>query len=204
MPSFVGRATSISIVTGCLAWGCIDPTQAAAPPPASSAAAQPPEQNVVVLPNNTTVHAGRNRVVALREGEIAWELRVPDDDTIIAPLAVGLNSTTYVRGAKGIHAASPDGKWLWSKPLEGRSFARTRNTDGPVTLGDSTVALVVGDEVVRFEHDGTIRWRLNLPEGHVSSRLAAGMDGSLIASTTAGVYSIAPDGRIGWRRVLEP
>jgi outer membrane protein assembly factor BamB len=69
-------------------------------------------------------------------------------------------------------------------------------------MSDSTVALVVGDDVVRFEHDGAIRWRFTLPEGRVVSRPAAGMDGSLLVHTTGGVYSINPEGAVSWRRVV--
>jgi hypothetical protein len=179
---------------------CIDPSQAA---PASRDAPVESEPDVVVLLNNLTVDVTRDRLVALRsDGETAWELAVPNGDTIIAPAAVGLNSVTYVRSTTAIHAAVPDGAWLWSRPLEGRAYLKSRAADSPTTLSDSTVALVVGDDIVRFDHAGNVRWRTTLPEGHVSSRLAAGMDGSLIASTTAGLFAVGPEGNVVWRRTL--
>jgi len=204
MPTFARRPKRLlhNLGMGVLALlpGCIDPTQAAAPASSSGTSA---EFNVAVLPNNTTIHAGTNRIIALRtDGEIVWELTLPDRDTIIAPVAVALNSVTYVRGTRALHAAKPDGKWLWSKALEGRSFTKSRAADSPVAMSDSTVAVVIGNDIVRFDHAGAVRWRISLPEGHVSARLAAGMDGSLVASTTAGIYSLSPDGQVTWRRVL--
>lgn len=205
MPTFERRPRRFLHLLGVAAWlavgpACIDPSQAAAPASSSATSA---EANVAVLPNNTTIHAGTNRIIALRtDGEIVWELTLPDRDTIIAPVAVALNSMTYVRGTKAVYAAQADGKWLWSKALEDRSFAKSRAADSPVAMSDSTVALVIGNDVVRFDHTGAVRWRISLPEGHVSARLAAGMDGSLIASTTSGVYSVSPEGQVTWRRVL--
>ena len=94
------------------------------------------------------------------------------------------------------------GKWLWSKPLEGQSSARSRATNTPIAMSDSTVALVVGDDVLRFDHNGAVRWRVSIPEGKIIGRPAAGMDGSLLVHTTSGVYSINPEGAVSWRRVI--
>jgi outer membrane protein assembly factor BamB len=175
--------------------------------PAPAATVEPArttgESELAVLPNNMTLLSAKNRIIAIRgDGDIAWELALPDGDTVIAPVAVGLNSVTYVRGAKAIHAALPEGKWLWSKPLEGQAAARSRAANTPVAMSDSTVALVVGDDLLRFDHDGAVRWRISLPEGKVLGRPAAGMDGSLLVHTSAGVYSVNPEGTVSWRRVV--
>jgi dolichol-phosphate mannosyltransferase len=197
------RGLLTAAVTALLLVGCVDPSKAS-PEPLPSVAPEV-ETDVAVLHNNTVVHGHKNKLVALRgNGETAWELSLPSGDAIIAPLAVGLNSVTYVRGAKGIHAALPDGKWLWSKPLEGRSFLKSKAADTPVALTDSSVALVINDDVVRFDVNGGILWRVSLPDGHVSRRPVAGTDGSLVVTTTVGLVVLSPDGRILWRRVMGP
>jgi outer membrane protein assembly factor BamB len=161
------------------------------------------ESELAVLPNNFTVVSLKTRVMAVRgDGDIAWDLTLPNGDVAIAPVAVALNSVAYIRGAKAIHAIMPDGKLLWSKPLEGQASTRTRASNTPVAMSDSTVALVVGDDILRFDHEGGIRWRFTLPEGRVLARPAAGMDGSLLAFTTGGLYSVNPEGAVSWRRVV--
>jgi outer membrane protein assembly factor BamB len=179
------------------------------PPPspaAAAAAVASTETELVVLPNNLVVQSERNKVVAVRrEGEVAWELALPYGDTmdtIVAPLVAGLNSIAYVRGGKGLYALAPDGKWVWSKPLDNRSYAKSRSTDMPVSFPDSTVAVVVGDDIHRFDDQGTVKWRFTLPEGHVNGRLTAAMDGALLVPTSVGLYCITPDGNIAWRRTL--
>jgi outer membrane protein assembly factor BamB len=190
------------VLVAWIASGCVQKSAEANPaPPAPTAA--PAEVTIVVLPNNTTVQTVKDRLAAVTTtGELAWQLTIPEGDTAIAPAAVAMNSVAYVRGNKAIHAATPEGKWLWSRPLDGRSFARTRAADSPVAMSDSTVALVIGDDVLRFDHSGAVRWRVTLPDGHVIAQPAAGMDGSLVVSTTAGLYSINPEGNIAWKRVV--
>jgi hypothetical protein len=179
--------------------GCPQASSEPTAPPASSGT-QASEIDIAVLPNNTTIHSSRTKVSAVgSDGAISWQLALPDGDMVIAPVAVALNSVAYVRGSKAIHAMLPDGKWLWSKPLDGRSFAKTRAADSPVATSDSTVALVVGDDVLRFDHTGAVRFRVSVPEGHVTGRPIAGMDGSLLVPTTSGLYSITPDGNFAWR-----
>lgn len=176
----------------------------APPPPATVEPARSSvETELAVLPNNMAIVSTKNRIIAIRnDGDVAWELTLPDGDTTIAPIAVALNSVAYVRGAKELHAALPEGKWLWSKPLEGQSSARSRGTNTPVAMSDSTVVLVVGDDLVRFDLNGNVKWRFTLPEGRVLGRPAAGMDGSLLVHTTAGLYSINPEGNVSWRHVV--
>jgi outer membrane protein assembly factor BamB len=193
---------ALGVVAAVLVNGCLkDP-----PPPspgAAAAAAASSETELIVLPNNLVVQSARNKVIAVRrEGEVAWELALPYGDTIVAPIVAGLNSIAYVRGGKGLYALAPDGKWAWSKPLENRSQQKSRNTDMPVSFPDSTVAIVVGDDIHRFDDQGTVKWRLTLPEGHVNGRLTAAMDGALVVPTTVGLYCITPDGNIAWRRTL--
>lgn len=185
----------------CLGLGCAQKSAGANPAPVASAA--PPEVTIAVLPNNTTVHSLKDRISAVgTNGEVAWQLTLPEGDTAIAPAAVAMNSVAYIRGAKSLHAVLPEGKWLWSRPLDGRSYLRSRATDTPVAMSDSTVALVIGNDLLRFDHTGAVRWRVTLPEGHVVSQPAAGMDGSLLVFTTAGLYSVNPDGNIAWKRLV--
>lgn len=183
----------------CFVAGCgTDPPRAAAPTPSVTA-----ETDLVVLPNNTVLHCSRTKVTAVRrEGKTAWALTLPNGDGLVAPPAVALNSVAYFRGSKGVYAASPDGKWAWSKPLESRSANKSRSSDTPVSFPDSTIALTVGDDIVRFDDRGAVRWRVTLPEGHVNARMSAGMDGALFVATTAGVYCVSPDGNIVWRKPI--
>jgi dolichol-phosphate mannosyltransferase len=198
--AYRGLLSAVAALT--LLSGCVDATHAS-PAPIVTVAPET-ETDIAVLHNNTAIHAHGGRLVALRDGDTAWELVLPNSDLIVAPLAVALNSVTYVRGARALHAAGPDGKWLWSKPLEGRSFLKSRAADSPVALTDSSVALVINDDVVRFDLDGGIRWRVTLPDGHVVRRPAAGTDGSIILATTVGLVAVSAEGEIAWRRVISP
>jgi hypothetical protein len=194
------RGLAVLLMAMCLL-GCeAKPRQAAAP-----SAKQPPavvdEPVVAVLPNNLALHGNGDRITAYgREGDVAWELVLPYRDRIIAPIAVALNSMAYVRGMKMVHAATADGKWAWSKPLDGPAFMATSATNAPVASPDSTVAMVVADDVVRFGHDGVVRWRMRLPEGHVTATLSPAMDGALYVHTNAALFCITPEGKIAWKR----
>jgi len=173
------------------------------PPAAARTAGATFDRELVVLPNNTAVYARTNRLVAVRrEGDILWDAVLPSNDTIIAPVAVALNSLAFVRGGRALHAVSPDGKWAWSKPLDGQSQAKTPATNAPVTFPDSTVAVVVGDDIVHFDEKGGLRWRVSLPDGHVVAALKAGMDGALFVPTTAGLYCLGADGSVSWMRAI--
>jgi outer membrane protein assembly factor BamB len=161
------------------------------------------EAEIAVLPSNTVLHSGKNKISAFRgDGELAWELSLPNEDSIVARVATGLNSAAYVRGNKGLYAAGPDGKWLWTAPLPPERGSRSRGMSAPVALSDSTVALLVGDEVVSYDHQGKVKWKLTIPEGRLAGALAAGMDGSLLVPTTLGIYSINPSGTVSWRRPI--
>jgi outer membrane protein assembly factor BamB len=155
--------------------------------------------DVVVLPNNTTVHCTGQELTALRpDGEILWKLTVPDGDKIAAPAAAAASSVVFVRGAHAVYAASPEGKWLWSKPTK----APAARAAGPVAMSDSTAVLLDGTEVIRLDAQGGVRWQLPLPEGEPNGHLSATIDGAVIVPTTAGVYAVTADGTIAWRRKL--
>jgi hypothetical protein len=186
-------------------------------PPVAAASSQPaviavpragegsvaPPSDVVVLPNNTAIHCSEKKLVALHaDGEVAWELPFPDGDTLAAPAAAAASSVVYVRGKRALHAASPAGKWLWSTPLEGPAISGAIAPNAPIAMGDSTAVLLVGKEVVRLDDAGAVRWRVKLPEGTVTSRLSAAMDGSVLVPTSAGLYSITATGSIAWKRVV--
>lgn len=191
---------AVSLVVA--ATGCNPDTSTASAQPAPAAPLL--EGDLAVLPNNVVIQSSRNKLVALREGgEVAWELTLPNEDRVLAPVAVALNSVTYVRGSKFIHAATPDGKWLWSKQLDGEATGRSTINNTPVALSDSAVALMIGDDLVRFDTNGGVRWRVTLPEGRLTSRIVAGMDGSVLVPTTTGLYSFNPEGNVSWRRALQ-
>ncbi|HWP04168.1 MAG TPA: hypothetical protein VNN72_00440, partial [Polyangiaceae bacterium] len=177
---FARHARVLGVTT--LFWGCLGFSACAREAPAPAATVEPArapiESELAVLPNNVAILSSKGRITAIGgDGNIVWELALPDGDAAIAPVAVGLNSVAYVRGTKAIHAVRPEGKWLWSKPLDGQSSGRSRATNTPVAMSDSTVALIVGDDVLRFDHEGALRWRLSIPEGKIVGRPAAGMDG---------------------------
>lgn len=172
-----------------------------APAPAPAAASPRTEAEVVVLPNNTALYCLHSKVTAVRrEGDVAWELTLPYGDALVAPPAVALNSVSYFRGSNGVYAATAEGKWAWSKPLDKRPAGKTSASDAPVTFPDSTVAVAVGDEIVRLDDRGAVRWRITLPDGHINARMSAAMDGALFVPTTAGLYCFSPDGNVVWRR----
>jgi outer membrane protein assembly factor BamB len=201
MSSLSGYLPVLVVLVGCAAAaGC------AREPSAQRDGAQPKVSvppDLVVLPNNTALYTRKDRLLALRrEGDIMWEAVLPANDTIAALPAVGLNSVAYVRGVKALHALLPDGKWAWSKPLDGLPQAATPATSAPVTFPDSTVAVVVGSEVIRFDENGAVRWKVSIPEGNIATSLRAGMDGALFVPTSAGLYCLSPEGSISWRRVL--
>jgi len=180
------------------------PTKATNEETARTGGAERIDRDLVVLPNNTAVYALKHRLVAIRrEGDILWEAQLPSQqESIIAPVAVALNSSSYVRSSSSLYAVAPDGKWAWSKHLEAQAHEKTPDANAPVTLPDSTVAVAVADDIVRYDEKGTVMWRATLPDGHLVARMRAGMDGALFAPTTAGLYCLSPDGNVSWVRAI--
>jgi outer membrane protein assembly factor BamB len=190
------------VLAFCAALSACNPARPQAEPVQGVSASRAALIDLVVLPNNVAIFSSDHRLLALQgDNQVAWETKLPNDDTAIAPLAVALNSMTYVRGKKGIYAVLPDGKLGWQKALDGHPHGMT-TLDAPVALSDSTVALTAGDDVLRFDHSGAVKWRFALPEGHQTGRLSATMDGSLLVPTSAGIYSISPDGNVGWKHPI--
>src|SRR4051812_32098024 len=73
--------------------------EAPTPPAAVEPARINAEGELAVLPNNMTIMSVKNRLIAIRsDGDVAWELSLPEGDSAIAPIAVALNSVAYVRG----------------------------------------------------------------------------------------------------------
>ncbi len=162
------------------------------------------DRDLVVLPNNTAIYALKHRLVAVRrEGDVLWEASLPSQqESVIAPIAVALNSSAYVRSSSALYAIAPNGKWVWSKHLDAQAHEKTPEVNAPVTLPDSTVAVAVGDDIVHYDEKGVAIWRTTLPDGHLVARMRAGMDGALFAPTTAGLYCISPDGNVSWVRAI--
>lgn len=190
------------VLACCVVLSACRPDRPQAEPSAGSSSADHAPIDLVVLPDNVAVFSFDHRLLALGgENQVMWEFKLPSDDVAIAPLAVALNSMTYVRSKKGVYAILPDGKLGWQKPLDGHPHGSAM-LDAPVALSDSTVAVTTGDEILRFDHTGAIRWRLALPEGHQTGRMSAGMDGSLLVPTSAGIYSVTPDGNVAWHHAI--
>jgi outer membrane protein assembly factor BamB len=163
-------------------------------------ASQAPDMvSIVVLPNSVAIQASKQTVHAVGpDGTQRWKMPIPDGDKVAAPLTGALNSTVYVRGERGLYAASPEGKWLWKRDLAGKGPAGP--IYGPIALPDSSVAVLVGArQLLGFEHDGTPRWDVQLPEGDVTAAPATAANGHVLVATTAGIYSISPGGEIVWR-----
>jgi hypothetical protein len=199
---------SVPVVIGsCNHPSAPDPTVAVGPKVATDVARSPESpvarSEVIVLPNNIAIHCSEKKLVALQAGgDILWELPFPDGDTLAAPAAAAASSVVYARGKRALHAASPDGKWLWSIPLDGPPISGAAASSAPIAMSDSSAVLLVGNEVVRLDNAGAVRWRVKLPDGTVTSRLSPAMDGSVLVPTTAGLYSISGAGSIAWKRVL--
>jgi outer membrane protein assembly factor BamB len=193
---------SPSVLVFCSALIACKPDRPQAEPVQATSGVSPTAIDLAVLPNNVAVFSADRRLLALQnDNQVAWETKLPNDDVAIAPLAVALDSVTYVRGKKGLYAVLPDGKLGWQKPIDGRAHG-SATLDAPVALSDSTVAISTGDDVLRFDHGGAIKWRFTVPEGHQTGRLSSAMDGSLLVPTSAGIYSINPDGNVSWRHPI--
>jgi outer membrane protein assembly factor BamB len=161
------------------------------------------EVDILVLPNNMVISCSAKKLTAMRsDGELAWELALPDGDSAIAPAAGAASSQIYLRTSQGLRAASPEGKWLWLKPALAPSSSMPRDASAPVAMSDSTAVMIDGPAVVRLNSGGGELWHVNLPEGIPVSRLKAAMDGGVLVPTTAGLYSVSGDGKIAWRRKI--
>jgi hypothetical protein len=180
-------------------------TANAASAPSSVAQTLPvSEVDILVLPNNMVISCNAKKLTAMSsDGELAWELALPDGDMVIAPAAGAANSQIYLRTSQGLRAASPEGKWLWLKPALAPSTSMPRDASVPVAMSDSTAVMIDGAAVVRLNSGGGELWHVNLPEGVPLSRLKAAMDGGVFVPTTAGLYSVTGDGRIAWRRKIK-
>jgi hypothetical protein len=178
-------------LSGAFVIACNDPPTA---PPTSIT-------DVAVLPNRVIVEGSGNRLRALgTEGNVRWELSLPDLDTLAAPLAPARNSSVYARGAKAIHAVDPWGKVLWNYALTATAISPAlMRTYEPVALPDSGVVLAVGKgALVSLFANGSERWEVDIPSGDFVGAPIALENGDVVVPTTTGVYAYSPTGSVEW------
>lgn len=169
---------------------CSDPL----PPPAARA-------ELVALPNGLAIEASGARVRAVDAGgALRWSVTLPGGDVVVAPVSAARNSTTYVRGARGLYAVAPSGEVAWSHPLEPSAIAPDRtHIYATIALADSGVALVVGRKsVLSLESTGKERFTEEIPAGDLVSAPRALGSGHLLVPTTTGLYAYTPSGSVEW------
>jgi hypothetical protein len=158
---------------------------------------------LTVLPDSRCIYARQSTLRAVTpDGELSWKWRLKDGPVIAAP-AGAPDSTIFVRTGKALHAFSNRGKPLWTHPGVACPSGVTPDILAPVTMADSSVAVVTAyDEVRSFNPDGSKRWSADIPEGRIVSPLMPIPNGNLVVLTTAGAVAISPNGGLNWTKTL--
>jgi Cys-rich repeat protein len=151
----------------------------------------------------------RLRAVDPRAGTIAWSLRLGECEPPRAPgpegvrcdvdggPTLGPEGDLYV-GADGLYRVTTDGEIRWHYPPadEGRA-AHVVTT--PLVTDDLVVFGSYGRRVVALDHDGVLRWSLELG-ADVDGSPVLGRDGTIfVGADHGGLHAIAPDGTLRWR-----
>lgn len=101
-------------------------------------------------------------------------------------------------GADGLYRVSNTGeiRWHYPAPGEGRG-AHVVST--PLVTEELVVFGNYGRRVVALDHEGSVRWTLELG-ADVDGSPALGRDGTIyVGADQGGVHAIAPDGTLRWR-----
>jgi hypothetical protein len=108
-----------------------------------------------------------------------------------------LSSTTYVRGAQGLYAIAPDGKTMWQAKHAGANDA----IKGITSLGDSTVAITVGDNsLVGYNAQGQVKWTFKVPDSDKIAALPALAASSTVYLRSAKkIYAVDSQGNLAWQ-----
>jgi len=172
-----------------------------APTEAGGAASPTGGFPIIALPNSAVIVAGHNRVAAYNpEGKPMWSFTLPGNDTIAAPPAGALSSTTYLRGAQAIYALAPDGKLVWqAKHSDGSAAVK-----GIVALADSSVAVTSGDNsLVGYAPTGQPRWTFTLPDGdRLTAPPAMAANGLIYLRGGKKLYAVDSQGGLSWQTDL--
>ncbi|MFN7926569.1 MAG: PQQ-binding-like beta-propeller repeat protein [Blastocatellia bacterium] len=129
--------------------------------PGAATTSAPTGAALITLPSSAVVVAETNQVLAYNaDGNKGWSFSLPDNDTVATRPVAALSSTTYIRGAQGLYAIAPDGKAIWQAKHTGANDT----IKGLTPLGDSTVAITVGDTSL-VGYNGQPKWTFKVPDG---------------------------------------
>jgi outer membrane protein assembly factor BamB len=151
----------------------------------------------------------RLRAVDPVAGTIAWSRRLGQCEPPRAPGPEGVRCDVdggpslapegdLYAGADGLYRVGNDGEIRWHYPpaSEGR-IAHVMTT--PLVTEDMVVFGSYGRRVVALDHDGALRWSLELG-ADVDGSPVLGRDGTIyVGADQGGLHAIAPDGALRWR-----
>lgn len=169
--------------------------------PGAATTSAPTGAALITLPSSAVVVAETNQVLAYNaDGNKGWSFSLPDNDTVATRPVAALSSTTYIRGAQGLYAIAPDGKAIWQAKHTGANDT----IKGLTPLGDSTVAITVGDtSLVGYNGQGQPKWTFKVPDGDKITASPALAANSLVYLRSAKkVYAVDSQGNLAWAAVV--
>jgi outer membrane protein assembly factor BamB len=124
-------------------------------------------------------------------GAVTWTFSPVDGEANSAP-AVGPEGRVYVSSETKISALNQDGSVAWTFVPENRSEDQAQFTS-PITI-DGALVVYAGTrqgELFAINPDGSLRWRLQLPEGGmILVGPAIGSDGTLYVGAGSNLYAV--------------
>lgn len=132
------------------------------------------------------------------EGVQKWQMSV---GWSVASPAVGPDGTIYVDGGNALHAVTPDGRKLWSRPYDGNGYIYST----PAVGADGTIyaaPINPGTILYAFNPDGTEKWRFDAGV-RIYAASTIGADGTVYFGTldnSAKFFAVRPDGNLLWQR----
>jgi outer membrane protein assembly factor BamB len=151
----------------------------------------------------------RLRAVDPTAGAIAWSTRLGRCEPPRAPGPEGVRCDVdggpslapggdLYAGADGLYRVGPDGEIRWHYPPESEGRAAHVATT-PLVTDEGVVFGSYGRRVVALDHDGALRWSLELG-ADVDGSPVLGRDGTIyVGVDQGGLHAIAPDGTLRWR-----
>lgn len=157
----------------------------------------------------------RLRAVDPQAGTIAWTRRLGSCEPPRAPGPEGVRCDVdggpslgpqgdLYAGADGLYRVGNDGEIRWHYPPAGEGRAAHVVTT-PLVTEELVVFGSYGRRVVALDHDGALRWSLELG-ADVDGSPVRGRDGTIyVGADQGGLHAIAPDGTLRWRsRIRAP
>lgn len=150
----------------------------------------------------------RLRAVDPVKGSIAWSRRLGECEPPRAPGPEGVRCDVdggpslgpggdLYAGADGLYRVANDGEIRWHYPPAGEGRGAHVMTT-PLVTDDMVVFGSYGRRVVALDHEGALRWSLELG-ADVDGSPVLGRDGTIYVGADQGLHAIAPDGTLRWR-----